>query len=318
MRQTKLHEWHVRAGARMLEFGGWDMPVLYAAGLREEHLRVRAAAGLAAGRAHYSILCMESGGIIDDIFIYRLPDRWLMVVNASNAAKDLAWMRSQSKGFDVRVRDISPETCMIALQGLCSADLSSFAYHGVAECEVTGAPAALCSSGYTGEPGFEMLLPPARCRESWEAILAVRDSLRAEACPSLRSRDRRADRPVQRGPRGSGRAPGGPPFHRQDLPRAHRAGSARTAPGWFRNDRAERSPPGVRDHRCRPSGGARDNRSFQPQHRPLPRHGVCRGGSSGDRAGSGDRHQGRPEGRADRWPALLQISQLEVRHGLSF
>ena len=147
MRQTKLHEWHVRAGARMLEFGGWDMPVLYAAGLREEHLRVRAAAGLAAGRAHYSMLCMESGGIIDDIFIYRLPDRWLMVVNASNAAKDLAWMRSQSKGFDVRVRDISPETCMIALQGLCSADLSSFAYHGVAECEVTGAPAALCSSG---------------------------------------------------------------------------------------------------------------------------------------------------------------------------
>ena len=113
---------------------------------------------------HYSTLCMESGGIIDDIFIYRLPDRWLMVVNASNAAKDLAWMRSQSKGFDVRVRDISPETCMIALQGLCSADLSSFAYHRVAECEVTGAPAMLCSSGYTGEPGFEMLLPAAWLR----------------------------------------------------------------------------------------------------------------------------------------------------------
>ncbi|MBE3063917.1 MAG: hypothetical protein IMZ69_02725 [Spirochaetes bacterium] len=62
-------------------------------------------------------LCMESGGIIDDIFLSRLADRWLMVVNASNAAKDLAWMRSQSKGFDVQIRDISPETCMIALQG---------------------------------------------------------------------------------------------------------------------------------------------------------------------------------------------------------
>lgn len=191
MRQTKLHEWHVRAGARMLEFGGWDMPVLYAAGPREEHLRVRAAAGLfdidhmgrfeisgpgalgflqriqtwdaaglAAGHAHYSMLCMESGGIIDDIFLYRLAyrlaDRWLMVVNASNAAKDLAWLQSHATGFDVAIRDISPETCMIALQGpasrailqsLCSADLSSFAYHGVAECEVTGAPAALCSSG---------------------------------------------------------------------------------------------------------------------------------------------------------------------------
>ena len=242
MRQTKLHEWHVRAGARMLEFGGWDMPVLYAAGPREEHLRVRAAAGLfdidhmgrfeisgpgalgflqriqtwdaaglAAGRAHYSMLCMESGGIIDDIFLYRLAyrlaDRWLMVVNASNAAKDLAWLQSHATGFDVAIRDIFPETCMIALQGpasrailqsLCSADLSSFAYHRVAECVVTGAAAVLCSSGYTGEPGFEMLLPAPGCEDLWEAILAAgssaglipcglaaRDSLRAEACLPL-------------------------------------------------------------------------------------------------------------------------------------
>ena len=238
MRQTKLHEWHVRAGARMLEFGGWDMPVLYAAGPREEHMRVRMAAGLfdidhmgrfeisgagaleflqrvqtwdaaglAAGRAHYSMLCRETGGIIDDIFIYRLPDRWLMVVNASNAGKDLAWLQSHASGFDAAIRDISAETCMIALQGpgsrailqgLCSADLSSFAYHRVAQCEVTGAPAVLCSSGYTGEPGFEMLLPAAGCAKAWDAILAAgasaglipcglaaRDSLRAEACLPL-------------------------------------------------------------------------------------------------------------------------------------
>lgn len=238
MRQTKLHEWHVRAGARMLEFGGWDMPVLYATGPREEHMRVRAAAGLfdidhmgrfeisgpgalgflqrvqtwdaealAVGRAHYSMLCRETGGIIDDIFIYKLPDRWLMVVNASNADKDLAWLQSHALGFDAAIRDISEQTCMLALQGpasrsilqgLCGADLASFAYHSVARCEVTGASTVLCSTGYTGEPGFEMLLPAASSAKAWEAILAAgapaglipcglaaRDSLRAEACLPL-------------------------------------------------------------------------------------------------------------------------------------
>jgi aminomethyltransferase len=249
MRQTKLHAWHLRAGARMLEFGGWDMPVLYPAGPREEHLRVRSAAGLfdidhmgrfevtgkgarellqrvqtwdaasvPQGRAHYSLLCSESGGILDDIFIYRMAagegggtaaegGRWLVVVNASNAAKDFAWLQSHAKGMDVDLRDVSAETCMMALQGpsarsilqgLADLDLSSFPFHAVAECTVAGARAIVCSTGYTGEPGYELLVSADRGEAAWEAILAAgapagllpcglaaRDTLRAEACLPL-------------------------------------------------------------------------------------------------------------------------------------
>jgi aminomethyltransferase len=238
--ETKLHGWHLRAGARMVDFGSWDMPVQYGTGPREEHLRVRSAAGLfdidhmgrlevtgpgamdflqrvqtwdvsqlAPGRAHYAMLLNEEGGVIDDIFVYHMtdPGRWLVVVNASNAAKDIGWMWTNAHGFDVRLRDLREETCMVALQGpaarpvlqkLCPVDLGQVKFHRVCETTVDGASSILCTTGYTGEPGYEILLPADGCERLWTALLeagtaerlipcglAARDSLRAEACLPL-------------------------------------------------------------------------------------------------------------------------------------
>ena len=237
--QTKLHDWHVQAGARMIDFSGWDMPIQYPTGPREEHLHVRSSAGLfdidhmgrfevsgpdslellqrlqtwdasriAMGHAHYSLLCNEAGGIIDDIFLYHLPDSWLVIVNASNAAKDFAWLQSNCKGVRVSLRNRGTETCMLALQGpaaheilkpLCRGmNVDEMRFHRVRECDILGAASILCTTGYTGEPGYEMLLPAADCERVWTGILeagrtrglvpcglGARDSLRAEACLPL-------------------------------------------------------------------------------------------------------------------------------------
>ncbi len=237
--ETKLHGWHISQGARMVDFGGWDMPVQYATGPREEHVRVREAAGLfdidhmgrfeitgpqaadflqrvqtwdvsrlASGRAHYSMLLNDAGGVIDDIFIYHRPQSWLVVVNASNAPKDLAWLQAHARDFSVSIRDLRAETCLVALQGpaarqalqpLCpDLDLGGVGFHHVVECTCAGARIVLCTTGYTGEPGYELLLPASGCAELWNAILesgapqrvlpcglAARDSLRAEACLPL-------------------------------------------------------------------------------------------------------------------------------------
>jgi aminomethyltransferase len=239
--ETKLHGWHAAHGARMVDFGGWDMPVQYATGPREEHARVREAAGLfdidhmgrleikgpdavdflqrvqtwdvtriAPGRAHYSMLLNESGGVMDDIFVYRRndPGAWLLVVNASNTRKDTSWLKENAAGFDLTIKDLSVETCMVALQGpearlilqpLCGGtDLSAVKFHHVVECQINGSPSVLCTTGYTGEPGYEILLPAHGCVALWEGLLeagaprrlipcglAARDSLRAEACLPL-------------------------------------------------------------------------------------------------------------------------------------
>jgi aminomethyltransferase len=233
--ETKLHRWHLDNGARMVDFGGWDMPVQYAKGPRAEHLRVREAAGLfdidhmgrlevsgpqaeeflqrvqtwdlsrlAPGRAHYSMILTESGGIVDDIFVYHLPDSWLVIVNASNAQKDLALFLDRKDGMNVSIRDLRDETCLVALQGPVargvlqalapSEELSGVAHHHVVFRTLAGKRVTLCTSGYTGEPGFEILMPSGGCEGLWSALLeagapsglipcglAARDSLRAEA-----------------------------------------------------------------------------------------------------------------------------------------
>lgn len=236
MQQTKLHDWHIAHGARMVDFGGWDMPVQYEAGPREEHLRVRDAAGLfdidhmgrveitgpdaepflqrvqtwdlstlTPGRAHYSLLLNEAGGVIDDIFVYRRDASWLVVINAANASRDIAWLKSHARGFKVSLRDLRNETCFVALQGPAAMsilqamspgeELAGLGYHRVVDRSLAGAPVTLCTTGYTGEPGCEMLLPARDCVRLWDAVLeagaprrilpcglAARDSLRAEAC----------------------------------------------------------------------------------------------------------------------------------------
>jgi aminomethyltransferase len=223
----------------MVDFGGWDMPVQYVTGPKEEHLRVREAAGLfdidhmgrllisgaqaeeflqrvqtwdvsrlKPGRAHYSMLLNDSGSILDDIFVYHKTDSWLVVVNASNAPKDLLWLRSHAAAFKVSIRDLREDTCLAALQGPAARevlhalgpreDLDSIGRHHVVERTFAGAKVTLCTTGYTGEPGYEILMPAKGCEELWNAILeagaprrlipcglAARDSLRAEACLPL-------------------------------------------------------------------------------------------------------------------------------------
>src|SRR6476660_2664212 len=147
MRRTPLYDNHVAAGAKIVAFAGWEMPVQYE-GVKAEHVAVRTGVGMfdvshmgeietsgpdaaaflqrilsndvskiAPGGAQYSVLCREDGGVLDDLFTYRLaPDRFLTVTNASNHARDLAWMRAHADGFDVVLHDRLHELAMLAVQ----------------------------------------------------------------------------------------------------------------------------------------------------------------------------------------------------------
>src|SRR5688572_19043782 len=146
--RTALYDHHVALGGRMVEFAGWELPVQYPTGPTAEHNAVRNAAGLfdidhmgqievrgpdaeaflqmvqswdinkmAPNEAHYGLLTYSDGTLVDDIFIYRLPDRWLVIVNADNRAKDMAWMEAHTHDLDVSLLDMSDELYMLALQG---------------------------------------------------------------------------------------------------------------------------------------------------------------------------------------------------------
>src|ERR671921_1287286 len=147
LKRTPLYDRHVAAGARLVPFAGWEMPVQYA-GIREEHVAVRTGVGvfdvshmgevettgpdaeaflqhvlsndiskIADGGAQYSVLCREDGGVLDDLFTYRIGDRFLTVTNASNHERDFAWLQQQAAGFDVEVSDVADRYAMLALQG---------------------------------------------------------------------------------------------------------------------------------------------------------------------------------------------------------
>src|SRR5919205_3556523 len=144
LKRTPLHDRHVAAGARMVPFAGWEMPVQYE-GIRAEHVAVRRRAGvfdvshmgeiettgpdaeaflqrvlsndvskIAEDGAQYSVLCREDGGVLDDLFSYRLGERFLTVTNASNHERDLAWMQRHAGGFDVTLRDALRDYAMLA------------------------------------------------------------------------------------------------------------------------------------------------------------------------------------------------------------
>lgn len=233
LKQTPLHARHVAAGARMVEFGGWDMPVQYT-GIIDEHQAVRSAAGLfdishmgevevrgpdalaylqqlvtfdvaaiPVGQSNYALLCRPDAGIVDDIFIYHLPDLYLVVVNASNTDKDFAWMLDHVAGFDVELTNASSRYAMLALQGpaaehilapITDADAAALPFHGVTRAQVLGMPALIARTGYTGEDGFELFVEPQHGAALWDGLLAAgvkpcglgaRDSLRFEACLAL-------------------------------------------------------------------------------------------------------------------------------------
>ncbi len=226
LRQTPLHALHVAAGAKMVPFGGWEMPVYYSS-IIEEHHAVRHHAGLfdishmgefivagpaaeatlnrlltndlrrlALGQAQYTLLCNERGGIIDDLIIYRLePDQFLLIVNASNIAADLAWIQRH-----IPVENQSDQTAAVALQGPEAAkrlgiDLPHF---HIGRFRLFGIECRVARTGYTGEDGFEILCSNADAARLWSELLArgakpcglgARDTLRLEMCYPLHGHD---------------------------------------------------------------------------------------------------------------------------------
>ncbi len=208
-RRTALYEQHVAAGARMVDFFGWAMPIYYR-GIVAEHDRVRATAGifdvshmgqlvlrgadalaavervttnrvasLREGRVQYSIMCYEHGGIVDDALVYNLGDRYMLVVNASNCDKDLEWIRSNISG-DVTLEDHSDHTQLVAIQGpaaeavlgrMVDVDLSSVAYAQSLQLDVLGKRTLVSRTGYTGEDGFEIYGANDHAGPVWDALL---------------------------------------------------------------------------------------------------------------------------------------------------
>jgi aminomethyltransferase len=248
LKRTPLYDRHVAAGARLVPFAGWEMPVQYA-GIREEHVAVRRTVGvfdvshmgevettgpqaeaflqsvlsndvskLADGGAQYSVLCRDDGGVLDDLFTYRLAaDRYLTVTNASNHERDLAWMRAHASGFDVELHDRLADYAMLAVQGPDARGLVSRLADGelpkrfkTAELTVAGAPGVLvCGTGYTGEDGVELLIAPEHAATVWDALLdggaapaglGARDTLRLEVCFHLYGNDLMEERgPIEAG-----------------------------------------------------------------------------------------------------------------------
>ena len=244
LRRTPLYDRHQAAGARLVPFAGWEMPVQYE-GIRQEHVAVRTDAGvfdvshmgqvetsgpdaerflqrvlsndvskIAVGAAQYSVLCREDGGVLDDLFTYRLADeRYLTVTNASNHERDFAWLAEHAAEFDVEVRDVAADHAMIALQGPRAREVLAAHLEGeaparmrIAEARVAGVDCLVCGTGYTGEDGVELLVPPDGAGTVWDALgvtpvgLGARDTLRLEVCFHLYGNDLSEERnPLEAG-----------------------------------------------------------------------------------------------------------------------
>jgi aminomethyltransferase len=236
---TPLYDEHVRLGARMVPFAGWELPVQYT-GVIEEHNAVRGQAGmfdvshmgrfevlgadagrflryictwdmtrLAPGEGHYAASCNERGGILDDVYVFCLaPERWLIVVNASNAPKMKRWMEEQIAKFNPRLVDRHESTAMIAVQGpealarlaelLGEEFVRAIKPRCCAETEWRGQTVFASRTGYTGEDGLELVVEAAAAAELWQALLdanvvpvglGARDTLRLEAALLLYGND---------------------------------------------------------------------------------------------------------------------------------
>jgi aminomethyltransferase len=236
LRRTPLYDMHVAAKARMVPFAGWEMPVQYSGVLPEvkavregvglfdvSHMgrvRVRGAGALAylqylvvsdvaklpaeGGQGQYSLLCLEAGGVIDDIIVYRLGvEEFIVVVNASNRDKDLSWMRHHAAKFDVILEDESDRTALIAVQGpkaiplverLSDRDITMLPRFGVDETVIGDIQTMAARTGYTGEDGVELFCLAIDAPALWETLveaggvpcgLGARDTLRVEAALPL-------------------------------------------------------------------------------------------------------------------------------------
>ena len=239
LKRTPLHDRHAAAGAKLVPFAGWEMPVQYG-NIREEHRAVRSDVGvfdvshmgeiettgpdaeaflqrilsndvskIAEHGAQYSVLTREDGGVLDDLFTYRLDGsaRFLTVTNAANHEKDLAWFKRHAADFDVTLHDRLHDFAMLAVQGPRARALVEQLSEGgelparfrTATLTVAGAPGTLVAgTGYTGEDGVELLVAPRHAPAVWDALLgggatpiglAARDTLRLEVCFHLYGND---------------------------------------------------------------------------------------------------------------------------------
>jgi len=246
--RTPLYGKHLELGAKLVDFAGWEMPVQYE-GIREEHAAVRTHAGMfdvshmgevevegpgalaflqrvlsndvarvEAGGAQYSCLCNEDGGVLDDLFLYRLGgDRYLIVTNSANHGADLAWLGRWSRQLgDVAVRDVADRYAMLAVQGPHARDVVTRTLGielplrmRVAAVRIGNRPALACGTGYTGEDGVELLIDPEIVPAIWAELLdagvvpcglGARDTLRLEVCFHLHGNDLTPERnPIEAG-----------------------------------------------------------------------------------------------------------------------
>lgn len=233
LKRTPLYEEHLRLGAKMIPFAGYEMPVHYPTGIVAEHNAVRERAGLfdvshmgefeirgpgaldliqyvttndaskiEIGQAQYSVICQEDGTALDDCIVYRFPDHYMVVVNASNVDKDREWIEDYAASREAELTDRSDEIALIALQGpaatrilgpLTDVSLDDIAYYHFRQGKVAGRPAVVSRTGYTGEDGFELYVASEDALPIWQTLLqagqgegliptglGARDSLRLE------------------------------------------------------------------------------------------------------------------------------------------
>ena len=301
MKRTPLYAAHVRAGARMVPFGGWEMPVQYR-GIIEEHRAVRSAVGcfdvshmgefqvegpaalaalqklttndvaaLEIGQIQYSLLCYPHGGVVDDLTVYRLaPDRYMLTVNASNIAKDWAWVTEHGQG--ATWSNMSEDTGLIAVQGpkaealvgrLASVEVPAIGYYHFAQGTVAGVPTLISRTGYTGEDGFELYVPAGETERLWNALheagaadgvasigLGARDTLRLEMRYALYGNDiDETTNPLEAGLGWVVKPAKGDFIGRDAIEKVRAAGPARKLIGLEMNDRsvARHGYPVVKD-----------------------------------------------------------------------
>jgi aminomethyltransferase len=257
-RRTPLYERHLAAGAKLVEFAGWEMPLEYE-GVRAEHMAVRESCGVfdvshmgqietaggqalellqrllsndvsaisfaagadairATGGAQYSVLCRDDGGVLDDLFTYRLgSDRYLTVTNAANHTGDLQWFQEHALQFpQARLSDAIDRYAMLAVQGPQAREIVQAISDSplprrmtAASRRLAGEEVLVCGTGYTGEEGVELLCAPQHAPTLWDEVvrrgavpagLAARDTLRLEACFCLYGNELAANRnPIEAG-----------------------------------------------------------------------------------------------------------------------
>jgi aminomethyltransferase len=347
-KRTVLFDLHQKLGARMTVFGGFEMPVSYS-GIIEEHLAVRAAAGifdlshmgefeirgphaletieraftnsaarLKVGQAHYTLMCAEDGGTIDDLIVYRLgTERYMLCVNASNIATDRDWILGLNRGR-AEFEDRSDATALVAVQGpsaaailaaLADFPIAKVARFGVASGQVAGITCLAARTGYTGEDGFELFVENTGAAQLFEAILdagasagikpvglGARDTLRLEAGLPLYGHELdRSSSPLE-----AGLAPfvklGRPFIGEPALAAQHRGGTRKTLIGLRTDDGRIIARQGYRVFRGGLESGMVTSGSYAPSiQRPIAMAYVAAGG-------------------ANRAPALGDSLEIEIRN----